>query len=71
MRKDTRSTRFQRSPFILRATSTEGTRMTRLRQANQLGSLSRQRNTFSSRVPSPAASARWNLCVFSYQSAAL
>jgi hypothetical protein len=45
--------------------------MTRLRQANQLGSLSRQRNTFSSRVPSPAASARWNLCVFSYQSAAL
>ena len=43
MRKDTRSTRFQRSPFIRRATSAEGTRMTRLRQANQLGSLSRQR----------------------------
>ena len=51
MRKDTRSTRFQRSPFIRRATSADGTMMTRLRHANRFGSPSRQRKTFSESVP--------------------
>ncbi len=51
IRKTTRSTRCQRSPFIRVETSVEGTATIRLRHANWLPWLSRQRNTFSANVP--------------------